>query len=102
MYIPSTGSRISDGAAKIYYIKDNLSSSEIENFNGLLDNGSSVIVSYKTITGGANDQSNLSYKISKAKNDITFITEEGLVSMSDITKLVKYMKTNNQGPWANA
>lgn len=100
--LPSTGSRIDYNTAKIWYINDNLSSSDAENFKDLLESGSSVIVSYKTIADGTNGKGNLSYEISRAKNDIQFITEEGSILMSDIIRLVNYMKSNHQGPWANA
>ena len=100
--LPSTGSRITAANANIYHITDNLSSSDIENFNSLLESGSNVIVSYKTITDSVNNEGNLSYEISRAKNDIQFTTEEGSVLMSDIISLVNYMKSNQQGPWANA
>lgn len=106
--LPTVGNNLSPEDAKIYAITDKLSSSELDQFELMLqDPRVPIIVKYTTISDSVNGEGNLSFQISRSVADITLYGggasngETNDVKVSDIAKLVAYMKSNHQGPWAN-
>lgn len=106
--LPTVGNNLSPEDAKIYAITDKLSSSELDQFELMLqDPRIPIIVKYTTISDSVNGEGNLSFQISRSVADITLYGggasngETNDVKVSDIAKLVAYMKSNHQGPWAN-